>query len=258
MRYWQSLLVAATLTACATAPSGRSQLILFSDEEMNQAGLVAFDGLKQAGEVSNDPRQTAYVGCIVAHLTAELPAEWRATGWEVRVFVDDTPNAIALPGGKVGVNSGMFEVAQNQDQLAAALGHEIAHVVYRHGAERVSQNALAQTGLELAAASGRASPALLQALGLGAQVGVLLPFSRRHKSEADVYGQELMALAGFDPAAAVALWRNMLAWDTSQPLEWLSTHPDPENRIRRLEAAAPGLEPVAQQARAAGRRPRCG
>lgn len=253
-----SLLLAATLAACATAPSGRSQLILFSDAEMNQVGLAAFDGLKQTGKVSNDPRLAAFAGCVVAHLTAELPPAWREADWEVQVFDDATPDAFALPGGKVGVNSGMFEVARDQDQLAAALGHEIAHVVFRHSAERVSQDALAQTGLELAAASGRASPALLQALGLGAQVGVLLPFSRKHESEADSYGQALMARAGFDPEGAVALWRNMQARDAERPLEWLSTHPDHENRIRRLEAAAPGLQPLAQQAREAGRRPRCG
>lgn len=257
MRFLQTLLTAAMLAACATAPSGRSQLILVSDAEMNRAGLAAFGELKQTGRLSRDRRRRAYVACITSHLAAELPAPWRQADWEAQVFVNATPNAFALPGGKVGVNSGMFAVAATQDQLAAVLGHEIAHVVFRHSAERVSQDALAQTGLELIAAGSEASPALLQALGLGAQVGVLLPFSRLHESEADGYGQALMAQAGFDPAAAVTLWRNMQAQGEERSLEWLSTHPDPEHRIRRLEAAVPDLERTAQQARLEGRRPQC-
>lgn len=259
------LVGAALLAACATAPTGRSQLLLFSDDQMNQLGATSFDRLKSEGKLATEPRREAYVRCVVGALTAQLPEPWRATPWEVRVFTDATANAFALPGGKVGVNTGMFAVAKNQDQLAAVLGHEIGHVVFRHSNERASTSTLADTGLNLvnayvgAKASAQTSNLVMSALGLGAQVGVLLPFSRKHESEADAYGQQLMAKAGFDPAAAVALWRNMDSASKGQrPPQWLSTHPDPSNRIARLEQAEPALQPSYRAASAQGLRPNCG
>jgi len=256
--------VAIVLAACATAPTGRSQLLLFSDGQMNQLGAVSFDRLKSEGKLARDPGREAYVRCIVDSLSAQLPDAWRATAWEVRVFTDPTANAFALPGGKVGVNSGMFAVAENQDQLAAVLGHEIGHVVFRHANERASTSTLADTGLNVvnayvgANASAQTSTLVMSALGLGTQVGVLLPFSRKHESEADAYGQQLMAKAGFDPAAAVDLWRNMDAASQGQrPPQWLSTHPDPTNRIARLQQATPALTPSYRAAAAQGLRPTC-
>ena len=256
-----ALLLAAT--ACTTAPSGRSQLMMVSDAQMNQLGAASFDQLKSSGKLSRDPRHAAYARCVVDALLPELPDEWRRLRWEVQVFDDPTPNAFALPGGKVGVNTGMFSLTDGQDQLAAVIGHEIGHVVFRHSGERVSQNLMAQTGLSIAGAVATANTSSANAraitglLGAGAQVGVLLPFSRQHESEADIYGQELMARAGFDPRAAAALWTRMQQQSGSRGSEWLSTHPDPANRIRALNARAPGLMPTFEQARAAGKRPRC-
>jgi len=254
----------ALLSACATAPSGRSQMLLYSDAQMDQLGSASFDRLKSEGTIARDPAREAYVQCVVNALVAQLPGEWRDTPWEVRVFKDDSANAFALPGGKVGVNTGMFPIATNADQLAAVLGHEIAHVVFRHSNERVSTSALTETGLGMvdayvgARASAQTSTAVMTALGLGAQVGVMLPFSRKHESEADLYGQRLMAQAGFDPAQAVALWQNM-SRDSggARPVAWLSTHPDPSQRIARLQAEVPALQPVLADAKRQGLQPNC-
>lgn len=254
------------LGACATSPSGRSQLLLVSDSQMTQMGVASFDQMKASDKLSRDARKSAYVDCVVRALAAELPEPWRAQPWEAQVFAIDSPNAFALPGGKVGVNTGLFDVAKNQDQLAAVIGHEIGHVMSRHANERVSQSTLAEAGSGLVAAYvGRnSSPEQVKQyvalLGAGTQVGVLLPYSRLHESEADTLGQQLMARAGFDPAAAAALWGNMIAASTAgqSPPRLLSTHPDPAARARALAARAPELAPVAQAARAAGKRPACG
>lgn len=257
-------LCAVMLTACATAPSGRSQLLLYSDAQMDQLGAASFDQIKSKGTLARDPAREAYVSCIVKALAAQLPQPWRATAWEVRVFQDDSANAFALPGGKVGVNTGIFSVATNADQLAAVLGHEMGHVVFRHSNERVSTSAVADTGLGLvnayvgANASAQTRSAVMSALGLGTQIGVLLPFSRKHESEADLYGQQLMAKAGFDPAQAVALWQNMSkAASGARPVAWLSTHPDPSQRIDRLQAQVGVLQGTYASALEHGVRPNC-
>lgn len=258
-----ALLAAVLVAACATNPSGRTYVALVSDSDMNQMGQTAFEQMKTKDKVSGDRHLQAYARCVVGALVRELPDNWRGLPWEVQVFDDDSPNAFALPGGKMGINTGMFRVAGSQDQIAAVLGHEIGHVVYRHGAERVSQTGLAQMGLSVvnAYAGARTSPqntqTLMAALGAGAQVGVLLPFSRRHESEADTYGQELMAQAGFDPMGAVALWQALERAGGARPVPLLSTHPDPANRLRALNERVPALRQVQQQAHAAGKRPNC-
>lgn len=253
------------IAACATTPGGRSQLLLVSDTQMNQMGVTAFDQMKANDKLSVVPGKSAYAQCIVDALVAELPDEWRGLPWEAQAFAIAEPNAFALPGGKVGINTGLLRVATTQDQLAAVLAHEVAHVTHRHAGERVSQQQLAQAGVALAGAyAGRNASAqevdlLMAAMGAGVQVGVLLPFSRAHESEADVAGQQLMARAGFDPAAAASLWQAMREASSSQGRapKILSTHPDPGQRIEALQAKVNDLRPVYEQARAAGRRPQC-
>jgi predicted Zn-dependent protease len=139
------------------------------------------------------------------------------------------------------------------------IGHELGHVTSRHAAERVSNQFATDTALQvLNTATGGERQQLLGLLGLGAQAGIALPFSRQHETEADVLGQRYMANAGFDPRAAATLWQNMQKQaGGSRPPAWLSTHPDPQRRIQTLAAAAPGLMPAYEQARAAGRRPNC-
>jgi predicted Zn-dependent protease len=250
------------VAACSTAPSGRQRLLLVSDAQMAQMGATSFEQLKRSDKLANDPARLRQVQCVVRALTTALPAGARS--WEVQLFQDDNPNAFALPGGKVGVNTGMFKVARTQDELAGVIAHEIAHVIFQHAGERVSQQMAAGIGIQaLGAYSGaRTSPQntqlLMSALGLGAQLGVLLPYSRRHESEADVYGQRYMANAGFNPQGAVTLWQNMIAASRSgRPPTILSTHPDPQSRVQELAARAPDLQDEFRAARASGRAPNC-
>ena len=264
LRSAPALLGAALLAACATSPTGRSQFIAVSDQQMDQLGATSFEQMKQSDKISRDAGKLATARCVVDALKLALPPAAQRTAWEVQVFADDNPNAFALPGGKVGVNTGMWKIAKTQDELAAVLAHELAHVISRHAAERVSQQMAAGVALEAAQAysGARTSPEntrlLMGALGLGAQLGVMLPFSRVHETEADVLGQRLMAEAGFDPAGAVRLWQGMIAASGGgRAPQILSTHPDPQNRIAALQARVAELEPVAEQARANGRRPAC-
>jgi predicted Zn-dependent protease len=247
--------------ACATSPLGRRQLLIVSDAEMDKMGVAAFDQLKQQAKLSDDPRANAFVVCVARAITDALPPEWRRDDWEVRVFRDDTANAFALPGGKIGVNTGLLAIAENQDQLATVIGHELAHVIARHSSERMSAELLEQIALSGAAAaidpSSPARGAVLQGLGLGAQVGVLLPYSRAHESEADLLGLDLMSRAGFDPRQSIALWHNMEKAAGKAPPVWLSTHPATPTRIHDLEQRVPRDLKLRDEARRAGRDPHC-
>jgi predicted Zn-dependent protease len=257
------LAVAGYLTACATSPLGRDQLILFPDDQVAQMGAAAYQELKSSTPVTKDSRAGRYVSCVADALTRASPEGHAvASGqWEVTVFADDQINAFALPGGKIGVYQGLLSVADGQDQLATVVAHEIAHVLSRHSNERISTQYATSTGLELASVmAGHSTPAkqtLFGLLGVGAQVGVLLPFGRKQESEADLVGLELMARAGFDPRQSVNLWQNMNAASGSGPPEFLSTHPSGEARIRSLQQHMPNVLPLAEQSRARGTRPDC-
>ena len=258
--------VAIIVGGCATttSPTGRTQYVgAVSKAELDQMGTQAFAELKAKKPQSTDATQVAYVRCVVAALVRELPAS-QASGWESAVFVDAEANAFALPGGKVGVYTGIFTMAKNQDQLAAVIGHEIGHVISNHHDERITRQMGAQTGVSLLGSllgsryGVGATSATNQVGGAAAQGLFLLPGSRQQESEADVVGQQLMAKAGFDPRAAVGLWQNMMGSGGNRPPAWLSTHPDPQARIGELQGRATGLVPAYEQARAAGRTPRCG
>lgn len=258
--------LATALAACATttSPTGRTQYVgAVSQAQLEQMGAQAFAEAKSKNRLSTDAGQNAYVRCVVSAVTRELPADWQGQ-WQVALFVDEEPNAFALPGGRVGVHTGIFKVARNQEQLAAVIAHEIGHVVSRHHDERITRQLGAQTALGIASAvvgsqyGQNAAQTTSQLGGLTAQAAFLLPKSREQETEADVVGQQLMARAGFDPRQAVNLWQNMLQAGGSRPPEWLSTHPDPSSRLRELSQRAQGLLPAYEQARAAGRLPRCG
>jgi len=255
---------AVLLTACATSPTGRNQLILVGDQQMNQMGVTSFQEMKTSQSISNNRNQREYVECVSFAIIDVLPDQWRNNQWEVVLFEDDSANAFALPGGKIGVHTGLLNVAETPSQLATVLGHEVAHVLSRHGAERVSIQMAAQTGLQVAdvvsqqhieGSTGR--QLLMAGLGLGAQVGVTLPFSRDHESEADRFGLDLMASAGFDPTHSVPLWENMAAAGGSRSPEFLSTHPDPENRIVQLNKFMARAISLQRQAQSKGLNPQC-
>lgn len=263
MKHWiLSAAIIAALAACATTTSstGRRQYVGgVSEQQLNQLGAQAFVEAKSKGPLSNDAKQNAYVRCVVNALTRQLPAQAQSVGWETAVFANSEPNAFALPGGKVGVNTGIFSVAKNQDQLAAVLAHEIGHVVERHHDERITRQMGASSAVQvLGALAGDYGSLATQGGSLLAQTGFLLPGSRVQETEADVVGQRLMAEAGFDPAQAVNLWQNMISAGGGRPPEWLSTHPNPQSRIQELRSRAGTLTPTYQQARASGRVPKCG
>ena len=247
-------------TGCATSPTGRDQLVMFSPAAMSQMGAAAFDEIKEETPIAG-AYLNRYVECVADAIVAVLPDDG-SQGWEVKVFDRDDPNAFALPGKKIGVHKGLLDVTGTQDQLAAVIGHEIGHVLARHGNERMSSQFVVGTGLAVAEAmmtrpgsdEGRLSMAVL---GLGAQVGILLPYGRSHETEADRIGLDLMARAGFEPGESVELWRNMSREGGGRPPEFLSTHPAPETRIRALEAQVPAAMELYREARAAGRTPDC-
>ena len=258
MRRLCILLVAATLAACAVSPTGRPQLKLFPDSEIAQMGVASYQKIKQETPVSQSRSVNNYVRCVADNITRVVGGNW-----EVTVFADDQANAFALPGGKIGVYTGLLQISQNQDQLATVLGHEVAHVLADHGNARASANLATQSAVQLASAiagggGGAAGQAAMAALGLGAQVGVLLPYGRGQESEADILGLNLMARAGFDPRQSVALWRNMQKQGGGRPPEFLSTHPSESSRIQQLQKQMPEAMQIYQQARNAGRHPRCG
>lgn len=261
-----SLAGLALLAGCATttSPTGRRQVVGgVSQAELNQMGAQAFAEAKAKQKVSTDSRSNAYVRCVVNALVAQLPSQQRSMAWEVALFQDESANAFALPGGKVGVNTGIFKVATNQDQLAAVLAHEIVHVTANHHDERITRQMGTQLGLSVltavvGGAYGEGAGQLVNQGGsIFAQAGFLLPRSRDQELEADEVGQQLMAQAGFDPSQAVTLWQNMQRAGGSTAPQWLSTHPDPSNRISRLTGATPRFAPLYQQARQAGLQPRC-
>ena len=250
-------LVLLLSTGCATSPLGRKQLMLMPDNELKQMGLQAFQQMKRKAPISQNPRTNAYVRCVTDAITAVIGGQW-----EVLVFEDKTPNAFALPGGKIGVHTGLLKVAANQHQLATVIAHEVAHVLARHSNERISQKLAVEQGLNLglaiAAPKTATGRSVLGLLGLGAQYGILLPYSRTHESEADLLGLDLMARAGFDPRESIALWLNMnKAGNGRQPPEFLSTHPAHQTRIQDLKARMPHAMELRRRALASGRNPQC-
>jgi predicted Zn-dependent protease len=251
---------------CATSPTGRSQFLMNSEIDMAEMGSAAFADMQSTTPRSVDTKQTAYVQCVAGAITAILtPQELRPVAvdhWEVELFEDPTANAFALPGGKMGVNTGLLVVAVTPSQLAAVLGHEVGHVLARHGNERVSQTTIVQSGIAaaqvLVGADTPEKQQLFGALGVGMQYGVLMPFSRIQESEADEIGVKLMARAGFDPRESVTLWQNMASASGGQsPPEFMSTHPSSATRISRLNASMPNALLLYEQAVAAGIKPNC-
>lgn len=250
-------LLVCILAACATSPTGRTQVAFMPDVEVNSMGLQAFDTLKRENKISQDVANNRFVSCVSSAITREVGGEW-----EVVVFEDESLNAFALPGGKIGVHTGLLNLVDNQDQLAVVIGHEVGHVMARHSNERLSQQAGTNLGISLIQAIAAPQSALGQTavglLGVGAQYGVIMPFSRLHESEADTIGLDLMAKAGFNPAESIRLWQKMAqASQGAEPVEFLSTHPSHTSRIQNLQAILPKAQQLQQQASASGKNPRC-
>jgi predicted Zn-dependent protease len=235
------------IVGCQQVPvTGRSQFILVDEGEVASLSAAEFAKMKK---LPADPRlpKLREIGLkIVAAARRDdkagvLPP---ASRWEFAIIDDKSPNAFAMPGGKIGFHTGMFAFAPTDDDIAVIMGHEVAHVICRHGSERISQT----MGVAIAAAiadeatrdsSAKTRGTWMAALGVGAQYGILLPFSRGHESESDRLGLLFMARAGYNPEAAPAFWTRFGKAGGGKPPEFLSTHPSDSTRVAQLRQWMP-------------------
>lgn len=229
------------LAACNTG----SPFDLVSSDEVEALGLRSWQQINATTPTSRNGAMQNQADRIAARLLSAAGENPRA--WEVTVFARPEVNAFALPGRKIGVFEGMFGVAGSQHQLAAVIGHEIGHVQAQHGEARIEREVATGLGLQIAGnllslGNVQYADEIAGALGLGAQYGLILPYSRTQELEADTIGLRLMANAGYDPGEAVALWQAMARAREGAPPEFLSTHPAPASRIRRIEAQLPALQ----------------
>jgi predicted Zn-dependent protease len=229
------LLAATIIAACATAPvTGRQQFIAVSEPQAAQLGAQAYQQILGERQVVRGTEQSRMVEEVGRAVAAVVDAPY---DWQFALLQDPTPNAFALPGGKVGVHTGLFKVVNGPNELAAVMAHEVAHVTARHSAERMTREMAISTGLMGIGAA--TSPATADILAQAATLGIVLPFSRTQELEADEIGLIYMAMAGYDPRAAIDVWQNFEALNDGRPPEFLSTHPSPPNRIERLQALMP-------------------
>jgi predicted Zn-dependent protease len=249
------VLALTLLTSCATVPvTGRKQLSLVSSAEINQMSAQQYQEVVKKGPLSTNLEQTEMVKRVgvriqkaVEKYMAEKGASSQLAGfnWEFNLIQDDkTVNAWCMPGGKVAFYTAILPICKDELGVAVVMGHEVAHAIANHGAERMSQGLLAEFGMStLGAAMGQNPTAtqqiFMQAVGMGTNVG-MLKFSRSHESEADHMGLIFMAMAGYDPASAPKFWERMATLSGGQqPPEFLSTHPSHDTRIKDLEGWIP-------------------
>jgi predicted Zn-dependent protease len=244
-RWWVVLasILAMLLTSCQTVPmTGRHQLILISNEQELSLGEEAYKKTLKSSKLSADAASTATVRRVGERIAkAANRPDYK---WEFNLVEDKTPNAFCLPGGKVVVYTGILPFTKDETGLAVVMGHEVAHALARHGAERMSTGELAGiAGQTAAIIFGGGNPEtekqVEQAFGIGSSVGLLLPFSRHQESEADEIGLLLMAKAGYDPRQAIDFWKRMEQGQNGAPPEFLSTHPSDKTRINRIEGWMP-------------------
>lgn len=250
-----ALIVGLFITACTQVPvTGRSSLQLVSSSQLASIGAQQYNETIQNSTVATDKTQTAMVERVGMRIASATEDFLRQSGhddlagtfdWEFTLIEDDdNVNAWVLPGGKTAVYTGILKYTQTETGLAVVLGHEVAHALAGHGNERVSQGLLTQMGGMALAVALSQRPAATQQLfmaayGLGANVGILLPYSRLHESEADRIGLVLMAMAGYDPREAIPFWQRMNEGAGARPPEFLSTHPAPATRIADIERHLP-------------------
>lgn len=224
--------------------TGRKSHVGMSISQEAALGLQSYQQvLSQAQRVDSGP-ELDLVKRVATRLAGATGQAGRDFDWQVSLIRDGKVNAFCLPGGKVVVYTGIIPVAQNEAALATVLGHEMAHATSRHGSQRVFEQNLAQTAMSGVAGSlsdmdYEKQRAVMGALGAGAQFGVLMPFSRKHESEADQVGLIYMARAGYDPQESIRFWKRMEQASGSQPMEFLSTHPSHGTRIQQLESWMP-------------------
>ena len=261
------VLVGLVFSGCETNPyTNRSQFLVLPESQMNDLGAQQYTQVLSDPKVtiSKNPREVDPVKRVAARIIeaakrSKYGDSAKTFDWDVNVIKDDkTKNAWALPGGKIAVYTGIFPMAKTEAGLAAIMGHEVVHALAQHGGERMSQGLAAQGLLTVGAValstqglSPQMNQMAMQALGMGTQVGVLLPFSRSHESEADYIGLLLAADAGYDPREAVGIWQRMAQASQGAPAEFLSTHPAHETRIADLKKWMPEAMKIFNRARKA-------
>jgi predicted Zn-dependent protease len=244
--------VLAVANGCSTVPvTGRTQLNFIAPGEETQLGLSAFDQLKKTTPIDHDPAVNALVQKVGQRIAAVAGKDMPGAQWEFVVFQSPEANAFCLPGGKVGVYTGILPITKDEAGLATVIGHEVGHAVAHHGAERMSEAMVEQgvgelLGLSLAKTDPRVQAAVQVAYGATTQLGVELPHSRAQESEADHIGLIYMARAGYDPQQAVNFWERFMQYDAqhggTSTLAFLRTHPTDETRIRQLKQWLPEAE----------------
>lgn len=236
----------ALLTSCATVPeTGRRQLLLVSAAQEMQLGLTEFEKIKANTPISKDPAANAMLQRVGHRIAAVAPLP--NAQWEFVLFESKEANAFCLPGGKVGVYTGILPITQNEAGMATVLAHEVAHAVARHGGERISEGLLIQFGGAVLSEAMKNNPErarsiVLGAYGIGSALGVVLPHSRRQELEADRLGLLYMARAGYDPREALEFWKRFGQYARQhggQRIEFLSTHPVDSTRIAQIEQLLP-------------------
>ena len=247
--------ISLLLIQCATVPiTGRKQLIIMPESEMVQMSLTSYKDFLKENKLSTDVVGTRRVKEVGQRIANAVESYLKSQGmeslskdyqWEFNLVQSKEVNAWCMPGGKVVVYEGILPVCKNDDGLAVVMGHEIAHAIARHGNERMSQQMMVQAGSAAAAYALKDKPEQTQALlgaaiGLGANYGVMLPFSRKHELEADRLGLIFMTIAGYNPEEAIPFWTRMASLGSGQkPPEFMSTHPSDAHRIEQIKALMP-------------------
>jgi len=252
-KFFLLFIVTIGLYACGSVPiTGRQQLNLVSDEEVLALSLQQYDEYIKTAKKSTDKTKTALVEKVGQNIAAAVEAYYKVTGiesllssysWEFNLVDDPQANAFCMPGGKIVVYTGILPYTQDEVGLSVVIGHEVGHAIAKHANERMSQQmALGYGEAALGAALGKSSSAVQTigstVFGLGAQVGVMLPFNRKQELEADRMGLILMAIAGYDPNVAITFWQRM-AQNGSGTIEFLSTHPSDQTRVNGIQNCLP-------------------
>lgn len=245
------------LAGCSSVPvTGRKQMLLVSDQEVLSSSLTQYNSYMQTATRSTNATQSAMVTRVGKKIAAATEQYLRQNGlsnqlsefaWEFNLVKDDQVNAFCMPGGKIVVYEGLMKLVASDDELAVVIGHEVAHAVAKHSNERMSQEILAQYGAQILSTTLAQKSAATQQLagqiyGLGAQYGAILPFSRKHESEADYMGLIFMSMAGYNPDVAITFWKKMSAGSGAKVPEFMSTHPSDSRRISDIQKELPAIK----------------
>lgn len=259
MKEITGLLVAMLLllSSCGSVPlTGRKQILLVSDQEVLSSSLTQYNDYIKTVTKSTDKAKTEMVVRVGKRIAAAADAYMKANGmadevknfsWEFNLIKDSQVNAFCMPGGKIVVYEGLMKLVSSDDELAVVIGHEVAHAVAKHSNERMSQQLMTQYGAAILGQAVSNKSTAVQTIantvyGVGSQYGVMLPFSRKHESEADYMGLVFMAMAGYNPEVAVNFWQKMSSGKSGSTPEFMSTHPSDATRINQIRQYLPEVE----------------